>query len=120
MSSRLSRRSARIGFIAAVLLGGAMSVASSCSSVTEVVVVVDGDVRDVDTVTVEVEGSGNVVVTRKTVTLGGRTKFPLTLGLRAGDTENGSFLVRAEASRRGEIAVSRVVRSRLVPGESRV
>lgn len=97
-----------------------MSVASSCSSVTEVVVVVDGDVRDVDTVTVEVEGSGNVVVTRKTVTLGGRTKFPLTLGLRAGDTENGSFLVRAEASRRGEIAVSRVVRSRLVPGESRV
>lgn len=112
-------RGARLGLLAALSIGGALASASSCSSVTEVVVVVDGDVTDVDTIALRVEGVSGVVADRR-VDFRDGAALPLTLGVQAGTDERGPFVVRAEAWRGDDVVVSRVARSRLVPGESRV
>src|SRR5687767_4965908 len=121
---RLGRRSHVLRTAGAAVLVFAVcagaGIGPSCSSVTEVIVVVDGDLRDVDRVDIDVEIDGRGRVAAKTARLGVDATLPLTLGVQAGDNASSAFLVRATASRGETLVASRVVRARMVPGESRV
>jgi hypothetical protein len=91
----------------------------SCANATEVVVVVDGDLGPVDTISVRVEGAGSFVRDR-TVDGGVDLALPLTLGVHASGQEPRSFLVRATARRGDRTVVARAARATLAAGESRV
>jgi hypothetical protein len=109
-------RASRLAFLAAAVAVVGTVPTASCSSPTEVVVVIDGDVADADAIAVRVESAGGFSKEKT----GAPADMPLTLGVNAGSDESKSFTVHATALRGTDVLVSRTVRARLVSGESHV
>jgi hypothetical protein len=100
-----------------VTLAGATT-QGSCERVTEIVVVVDGDLgSDIDTIVLRVESPG--FTADKTARVAD-TKLPLTLGVAGGSDPSARIVVRATALRDKAVVLERTASAALAPEESRM
>jgi hypothetical protein len=117
--TRAARLLAGSGVVASVVL----LASASCSDVTELVVVVDSDLRagaEIDTVDVQVDGPAGFEAEPRRAAVTGASSLPVTLGIAAGSDPTAAVTVTAVATLGGKEVARTVGRGRMTAGTRRL